>query len=583
MQHISCTCALLLALTTLGLPGTLLAQESPAPPQQAAENADAGAYLGAIVASAENDFVGAATSFTRALIADPTNPALLDGAVVANVGAGRIENAVTIASQIPNQADRSIIATTALLADQARRGDFEAILADQKPDRDIGLLLELLTKGWAELGAGRMSEAQAAFDKLSGTEGVEVLGLYHKALALASAGDFEGANAIFTGVAGSSIETLRRGVIAHAQILSQLERNPDAIKVLDRIFVPGQDPVIAALRARLEAGEPVPFDVTRNAVDGMAETFFTLAAGLNGEADDTHTLIYARLAAWLRPDHAEAQLMTAGLLERLDQPDLASATYAAIKPDDPAFLIAEMGRASALSRSGKTDTAIEVLSTLARSHAGMIDVHRQLGDLLRREDKFEAATVAYDAAIALLGPNPPRREWALFYARGIGHERQNRWDLAEADFNRALELEPDQPMVLNYMGYSLLEMNRDLDKALSMIERAVAAEPDSGYILDSLAWAYFRLGRYAEALEPMERASILEPVDPVVTDHLGDVYWAVGRKLEAQFQWRRALSFEPEEEADADRIRRKLVVGLDAVLAEEGQKPIEAQTAADGN
>ena len=169
-------------------------------------------------------------------------------------------------------------------------------------------------------------------------------------------------------------------------------------------------------------------------------------------------------------------------------------------------------------------------------------------------------------------------DWVLFFYRGICHEQSKDWPAAEADFRRALELNPTQPQVLNYLGYGLVDRGEKLDEALAMIEKAVAGDPDKGYIIDSLAWALFRLGRYEEAVEPMERASLLEPVDPIVTDHLGDVYWMVGRKLEAQFQWRRALSFEPTEK-DAERIRRKLEIGLDAVMAEEAK----ANPTANGN
>ena len=153
------------------------------------------------------------------------------------------------------------------------------------------------------------------------------------------------------------------------------------------------------------------------------------------------------------------------------------------------------------------------------------------------------------------------------------------WDAAEADFRAALEIDPEQPQVLNYLGYSLVERQEKLDEALSMIERAVEARPESGYIIDSLGWVLYRMGRYEDAVSHMERAVELMPVDPVVNDHLGDVYWAVGRKLEAEFQWRRALSFVDPEDTDAeakpDRIRRKLDVGLDVVLAEEGAKPLQ--------
>ncbi|MEO1239893.1 MAG: tetratricopeptide repeat protein, partial [Pseudomonadota bacterium] len=159
--------------------------------------------------------------------------------------------------------------------------------------------------------------------------------------------------------------------------------------------------------------------------------------------------------------------------------------------------------------------------------------------------------------------------WVVHFARGITHEREDRWEEAEADFRKALELNPGQPQVLNYLGYSFVEMNTNMEEALELIEQAVEGRPDSGFITDSLGWALYRLGRYDEAVVHMERAVELEPVDPIINDHLGDVYWAVGRHREAEFQWHRALSFEPEEE-DAERIRRKLEVGLDVVLEEEG-------------
>jgi len=185
---------------------------------------------------------------------------------------------------------------------------------------------------------------------------------------------------------------------------------------------------------------------------------------------------------------------------------------------------------------------------------------------------------AYDRALGAF-ERPDPAQWFLYYARGISKERLDDWPAAEADFREALELNPDQPQVLNYLGYSLVEHQQNLDEALAMIERAVAAQPQAGYIVDSLGWALYRLGRYDEAVGHMERAAELMAVDPVVNDHLGDVYWAVGRHTEARFQWQRALSFvdweEASEELDPDRIRRKLEVGLDQVLSEEGAPPLK--------
>ena len=551
-----------------------------APSPVLAEDADAGAYLAARIAGGTSDYTAAAGWYTRALLADPGDPSLLEAAIVANLGLGEFDTATTIAARLHEIDALNQVAAIALLVDQVKVGDFAGVLAEAKAGRSIGALADDLVAAWAEQGMGQMSEALARFDKVATTPGLEVIGLYHKALALALVGDFEGADSILSGRAAGPLRGTRSSVIAHAQILSQLERNPDALELLGKTFSPGQDPGIDALRKRLAAGEVVPFDGVRSATDGLAEVFFTLGSAMQGDPANTLTLIYARIAATLRPDHTAALLLAAGLLDDQGQHDLASGVYGEILTSDPMFYVAEIGRADSLYADGKPDAAIAVLQALTSSDGQKVAVQAALADALRREERYDEASRAYDAAIALVG-KPERRHWTLFYSRGVCHERLKHWPRAEADFRRALELSPDQPQVLNYLGYSFLEMNLNLDEALAMIERAAKAQPDNGAIIDSLAWALYRLGRYGDALEPMERASVLEPVDPVVTDHLGDVYWAVGRKLEARFQWRRALSFDPVE-ADAPRIRSKLEVGLDAVLAGEGGKPLPTQ-AADGN
>lgn len=554
---------------TVGLAATLSLPAAPIWAQQ-----DPGAYLAARVAGSDDNYRQAAAWFTRALMADPSNPALMEGAVVGHIGAGSIDSAVAVARRMQQSGQPSQVALLSLVADQAKRGDFAAILADIDGGRKISLLLDTLSKAWAQAGSGKMSEAIATFDEIAKTKGLEAFGLYHKALALAMVGDLEGADDILSGRAAGEIRLMRRGVIAHAEILSQLEKPQDAIAVLDRNFPGTDDPAIIGIKARLTAGETLDWTAARTATDGMAEVFFTLAAALNGEAQDGYTLLYARLSGWLRPDHTEAVLLAAALLEQQKQYGLAVDAYMLVPPADPAHFAAQIGRSRVLQASGQVDAGIEVLQELARRHPEMLPVHVALGDALRRAERWAEAATAYDEAILRAGDQRPEL-WSLFYSRAIAHERSKAWPKAEADFLTALRLNPEQPQVLNYLGYSWIDRGERLEEALSMIERAVAKEPQSGYIIDSLAWGLFKLGRYAEALEPMERASVLEPVDPIVTDHLGDVYWAVGRRMEARFQWRRALSFDPDE-TDAERIRRKLELGLDAVLEAEGGRPLHA-------
>ena len=542
------------------------------------DNIDSGAYLAARIAGASDDYREAAHWFTRALIASPNDAWLMDGVIVAQLGAGNLDAAIAVAQRLKSTGAKSQPAELVLIAAEAKRGDYTSLAQLPEGGRTGALLLDGLINAWAELGQGKMSEALDDFDKMAKTEGLQAFGLFHKALALASVGDFEGAEKILSGEAAGAIRVMRRGTMAHIQILSQLERNPEAIALLDAAFPTDTDPATVALRARLEAGEPIPFEITRNVTDGLAEVFFTLALALNGEASDGFTLQYARIAAYLRPDHAEAVLLAGAMLENQGQYDLATAAYAGVAQSDAGFLSAEIGRARALQAADKLDAALEVLQAQIRANPNQLPLHLSLADMLRGAERWEEASAAYDMAVALIPQPPTRAYWSIYYSRAITLERQKIWERAEADFRQALALAPDQPQVLNYLGYSFLERGENFDEALSMIERAVAQRPDSGYIIDSLAWGYFLAGRYAEAVEPMERASVLEPVDPVVTDHLGDVYWAVGRKREAEFQWRRALSFDPKEDLAA-RLRRKLEIGLYAVLEEEGAEPLKAAPA----
>jgi tetratricopeptide (TPR) repeat protein len=554
--------------------------ESSAPKAVAEEDMSvsaAGAYLAAQVAASESDYAAAVEWYGRALGGDPANPALLDGAVLANIGTGNMELAAKLARDLLAAGGKSQTATVALFADDAKKGDFAAILKEQSAGSSAGAVLDTLVKAWAKLGLGRMSEASEDFDKMAKTKGLEAFALYHKALALASAGDFEGADAILSGKAAGTIAITRRGVIASVEILSQLERNPDAVALLDRSFAPGVDGEIDDLRRRLAAGEPIPFTIARNASDGIAEVFFSMAGAVNGQADPSYTMMHARAAAYLRPDNTEAQLLTAGLLEGQGQYALAMAAYAMVAPSDPNFHIAEIGRANAMSADGQKDAALKALQDLAQSHPDILAAQIALGDGMRRAAQFDQAYRAYDAAIKLVTKAGPEH-WVLFYSRGVCSESLGNYDAAETDLRRALDLNPNEPQVLNYLGYSLVDRGLKLDEALDMIKRAVAGKPDSGAITDSLAWAYFRLGRYKEALAPMEQASLMEPVDPIVTDHLGDVYWMNGRQREAGYQWRRALSYGPEEK-DVARIKAKIDQGLDAVMNAEisaAPKPVDA-------
>lgn len=541
----------------------------PALPATAAQSGFAGAYLAARHAQAQNDYAGAARHFSRALQRDPGRARLIEETVVARIAAGNVAGAAALATKAGDAGGPGIAAMR--LAVAAHAGDFAAIL-DGEAGAGISRVIDGLVAGWAALGLGERERALAAFGKM--TSEAPALARLNMAMALALEGDFEAAQEIFE-EAGGELASSRRGVLAHVQILGRLGRRDDALNLLERAFGPSFDPEMAALHARLEDGETLPFTAVTSAGDGIAELLFAFASALDGQRAATAGLLYARLATWLRPDLVDARLLVGRRLTAQGQHDLALAAYRAIDDEDPAAYAARLGEAGALEEAGRTDEALALLDRIAARHPDLQAPHVTKGDILRSAEKWAPARKAYDAAIARF-ETERAEQWSIYFARGICSERIGEWEKAEADFTHALELSPERAEVLNYLGYSLVERRERLDTALAMIRTAVDLRPESGFIIDSLGWALYRLGRYEEALPHMVRAATLEPADPIVTDHLGDVLWAVGRRMEARFEWRRALKLSPEPDL-AERIRRKLETGLDAVLAAEGEAPLDAR------
>jgi Flp pilus assembly protein TadD len=270
---------------------------------------------------------------------------------------------------------------------------------------------------------------------------------------------------------------------------------------------------------------------------------------------------------FLKPDFPAAQSLLGGVYETQRRWKAANKVYDTINPSSAYGWNARIRMASNLDRLEKTEEAITVLQKLAADYPKRLDALSTLGGILRARKRFAEAIGVYDDAISRLG-EARARDWHLYYSRGVSFERTKAWDQAEADFLKALDLQPEQPTVLNYLGYSWVEKNMHLEKAQKMIERAVELRPRDGYIVDSLGWVLYRLGDYVGAVKKLERAVALRPEDPIINEHLGDALWRAGRRLEAGFQWRHALALKPDAE-NADKIRLKIEKGLDAVSSED--------------
>jgi tetratricopeptide (TPR) repeat protein len=243
-------------------------------------------------------------------------------------------------------------------------------------------------------------------------------------------------------------------------------------------------------------------------------------------------------------------------MESLQKFDAAIAAYRKIDRDSPYYRMAAIQIATDEARLDKSDDAIRDLKSLAEAEPNDIEAWTALGDAYRAANKFAESASAYDQAVKALG-TPQKKDWPLFFARALAKDRSHDWPAAEADLQTALKLSPDEPQTLNYLGYSWVDQNRNIPEALTMLEKARTLKPYDGYIVDSVGWAYYRLGRYAEAEKALEDAVLLVPGDPTINDHYGDALLKVGRNLDARYQWDHALTFGPEAD-EKSKIEKKL-------------------------
>ena len=556
-----------LLLTSGAVLSALLVLTSP----QVQAQGIAGAYLGAKQAEDRGDISEAARLYAETLARDPQNENVMERAMIHQIAAGLVPDGIALARRYEELKPGHHLGVLALATDAFRKGTYQSahdVLGDG------GTFVGQIMAAWAAFGTGDLDDARAKLTAMEATDANgapgQIVAAYHLGLLEAAAGNDEAAIAAYERTANLANGGTLRLAELRARALARLGRKDDATNVInDRLSGTYGNIGLSTLADEI-AGGAVPPLMVPSAEAGAAEVLFGVSGLLARGRNRLIALAYSRLAVHLSQDLTEAKLLIAQILDQDQQYELAVSAYDAVPDTAPEALNARIGKAEALQAAKRVEDGIAEMKATIAAYPDALEAHTALGDMLRRESRFEEASAAYDGAVRLLGKIEPHH-WALFYQRGITFERSKKWDQAEADFRQALELNPDQPEVLNYLGYSLVEFGLKLDEAERMIEKAVEQRPEDGYIVDSLGWVLYRFGEFDRALEHLERAVELRPVDPVINDHYGDALWMVGRKIEAEFQWKRALSFEPEEK-DAKRIRRKLDIGLDIVLDEEREQ-----------
>lgn len=525
------------------------------PPQSALSD-----YLAAQHARYDNATELAADYYLAALSQNPANaPTLRDRAYKLLISDGRFSEAADLAPSLSRGSlSFNLSKMVAVLETMKAKRYKQALLRlDSVNGTGFDLLLKPITRAWAHAGRKEREEAFKALEALKTQRAFGGFYLEQKAYLEAYFGDWEQAKGTFSAALQEGRQLSSRGILDYAARLSRRDEFDTAVEAVDTVL--SRAPRIAELvsaRQQLLAGRAFRPYVNRPA-DAVAEALYRTSTELVRKPTATSAIVYARLATLLQPDLTAAYILIGDVYAAQSRFRQASATLADVDETGPLSTILISRKAAFFEQLDRTDDAIAVLEQALEREPGNTLLQSELAELQRIHEQFDQSIALYDQVIA--ATDPP--DWRLYYGRGIAHEQSGDFMNAEPDLRKALSLRPGDALILNYLGYSLLDRGLKVDEAVAMIDDAVAARPNDGYIVDSQGWAAYLRGDYEKAVELLERAVALVPGDPTINDHLGDAYWKAGRYIEARFKWRQVLTMEPSTTQEV-RIAQKIDLGL---------------------
>ncbi len=527
-----------------------------APPGSASDSTAAyGPFLAARYADAQQDSTAATRYYALALQADPGNQSLIDEGFIAALLAGS-PRAPALARQVTGNA----LAVMLIGNQDALNGDFGAAAKQFSllPQDNLSSLLSPLLIAWAKAGAGDSAGALSGLVPLANGSPFGPVFIINAALIADQGGDMKDASQLYaTADTGDNAPNLRL-----AQIIASWDarQGSDAKARAELTLMAATHPSLAIALPALETDAAQP--VITSATDGLAEAYLSIAGSLNQPSQALLQVTFLRFALQLRPDLSAARLLLANTQAGGDQQSSAPApgnalqaalaTLQPIPPSDPLFSPAALQEANIMAALGQTAPAVALLDQVAAANPNSIDPLEEAGDILRGNNQFAASITYYSRAIAALPKPAPASAWTLYYDRGISEDQGGSWATAEPDMQAALSLSPNQPYVLNYLGYTWALHGENMAQAHAMLQQAAGLDPNEGAIIDSLGFVNLREGDTAVALKLLTQAVELDPDDAEVNAHLGDAFYAAGEKLQADYQWQRALALKPDPKLQAE-------------------------------
>jgi len=562
-------------LATLVLAGAVHARQSPGTQRAEALLGGSGAFLAAMSAQGQHDMRAAAGFYRDLLRADPGNRPVLERAFIAELADGNLPEAFRLAEQVTAREGANPLAYATLAVRALKNRQYQSARtllgrASGGRGRTTDLTVALLT-AWAHVGSGDLKKALEIVDRFSAPE-LAAYRNFFGGLMAEVARKPEDAQKRLTVAYRTEPGTLRVAD-AYARHISRAGEIENAIKVYGEWDSrnAGQ-PFVRNQLTELRAGRPLP-PLAQTVQQGAAEVLYGLGAVGNSAREAETSLVFMQLAAYLNPEDELVQVTIAELFEQIRQWERSGDVFAKIPATSPFRIRSLLGTVISFERRERTDDAITSLTTLLAEKPDELEAVDMLAGLYRSKKKYAESIAVYSKALNRID-KPQTAHWNLFFGRGVAFERNKEWTKGEPDFLKALDLLPatvktarekyERAQVLNYLAYSWVDQGLNIEKSFDMLKEAVSLAPEDGAIVDSLGWAYYRLGKYGDAVKQLERAIELKPGDPTINDHLGDAYWKIGRVNEAYFKWNHARDLKPEPD-ELVPILRKIQFGLDEI------------------
>lgn len=515
-------------------------------------------YVRARLADAAGLPDAAAVSYARLLQESPDDKRLALRTYRQALTAGNYRLASLAAQQLDRTKALPPDAVLMLLADAVEARDWKrasAVISRIEREQVFGFLVPVM-RGWVAYGA-KSGDPVKPVAPASNSQLANAYARDHHLLIALAAGRNEVLADLRRLIAAHDSRSLRLQLAAGALLAKRGDRI-NALAILQ-----GRASELVIARAAIEAGR-TPAGAIDTPALGLSELFAQLAIDVKGDGRSPISLQLARLASYLAPDNAAAVIATADLLASNDYTAAALAMLARIPSDNPLWDAARQERAGILMATGEPAAALADAKKAADLPGADTQAFVELGSILSDLDRHAEAAKAFQRAIDL-DTARGQPNWAHLFLKAGALDRAGDWPAAKALLRQANQIDSGQAIVLNYLGYGMLDRDENLAEAQTYIERASALDPNDAAITDSLGWLHYKRGNYAAAIAALERAIAGDPGQSVMNEHLGDAYWAAGRRIEARYAWRAALV--QADEPSTDRINRKLTDGLGPTLS----------------